>query len=703
MLRRRAACAATVAAASLALPPAAPSQPPARFGSDITVVTVPVFVTNKNGKAVSGLRPSDFEIADEGKSVPIVGFHEVDVDDPASALALRGSLAGRRQFLLLFDLSFSDVSGLVRSRTSAIEFVMKKMAATDLGAVATFSANHGVRLLVGFTSDRLQLKKAIETLGVLQLDRRADPLGLAYDLTDVGAAMADAVSEPGASPVGIGDTLRAIQIRYEASQQAQYRQRVLAFVDGMAQLAKALDAVQGRKQVILLSSGFDSTMLTGQTGSQAARDSESVAAGRVWEVQSDNRFGDAQLRQEMGAMLKSFASSDSLVHAVDLAGLAARGDTRQTSSEPARRSGTESLAEIANLSGGRLFKDTNDLGMAFAEVAELSRHYYLLAFEPAMVKGPGKFHRLKVRLKGKAGTLSHRSGYFERSPFAERTALARRFEAADLVAKGVSGGDIALSAVAVPYRSATGAATLPVVLEASPEAFAKGGSKMGLELYGYALDEHGTVEDMVAIATNLDLARVGAQLRHGLQLHATFTLPAGRHTLRFLVRDSETGRTGAHFMEVTVPAFDPSEVMLAPPMLVEDPAPWLIVNATSRASAGPASPFAVGDAAFTPRPAGRLRLGQAASVLLIAYDAGRQYDPGASFEIKPALLDAAGIQVPAGKFILVKAAAGADGFRRFLLQITPDGIAPGPYTLRVRLRDPASGRMSEAFRAVQVD
>ena len=226
---------------------------------------------------------------------------------------------------------------------------------------------------------------------------------------------------------------------------------------------------------------------------------------------------------------------------------------------------------------------------------------------------------------------------------------------------------------------------------------------MGLELYGYALDESGAVEDVVAIVSNFDLARVGAQLRHGLQLHATFTLPPGKHTLRFLVRDSETGRTGAHFMAVTLPAFSPSEVMLSPPMLVEDPAPWLILRAASRASAGTASPFVVGDAGFTPRPAGRLRLGQPASVLLMAYDAGRQYDPGASFEIKPALLDAAGVTVAAGRFVLVKAVAGDDGFRRFLLQMTPADIPPGPYTLRVRLRDPASGRLSEAFRAVHVD
>jgi hypothetical protein len=156
--------------------------------------------------------------------------------------------------------------------------------------------------------------------------------------------------------------------------------------------------------VILLSSGFDSTMLTGQTGSQAARDSESVAAGRVWEVQSDNRFGDAQLRQEMGEMLKSFASSDSLVHAMDLAGLSARGDTRQTSSEPARRSGTEALAEIASLSGGRLFKDTNDLGVAFCRSGGAEPPLLPARIRARHGQGAGEVPPLEGAVEGQGGS-----------------------------------------------------------------------------------------------------------------------------------------------------------------------------------------------------------------------------------------------------------------------------------------------------------
>src|SRR5207342_2011046 len=95
-----------------------------------------------------------------------------------------------------------------------------------------------------------------------------------------------------------------------------------------------------------------------------------------------------------------------------------------------------------NLGGGRLFKKTNDVSRALAEVLELSRYYYLLAFEPARAKGPGEFHKLRVRTSRKGAQVSHRSGYFERKPYAETTPLEREFEAAEVIAKGVERGEI---------------------------------------------------------------------------------------------------------------------------------------------------------------------------------------------------------------------------------------------------------------------
>src|SRR5262245_30401301 len=51
---------------------------PPEFGSAITVVTVPVFVTDRQGRAVTGLAAGDFAVTDDGRPVKLVGLREID-------------------------------------------------------------------------------------------------------------------------------------------------------------------------------------------------------------------------------------------------------------------------------------------------------------------------------------------------------------------------------------------------------------------------------------------------------------------------------------------------------------------------------------------------------------------------------------------------------------------------------------------------
>jgi VWFA-related protein len=451
-------------------PATAPPRP--TFEAGITVVSLPVYVTDSKGRSVTGLRAEDFVVEDSGRPVRVVGFREIDAALPVEEASQLPPEA-RRQFLLLFDLSFTGVSGLMRSRRAAHDFIRDGLGPSDLVSVATLSSVHGLTLLTGFTSDRGQLQRAVDTLGVLQRDRAADPLGLAYDLTEVGAAMVDALPEEGA----VSDQLRSIQIRYQRTQEIGYRQRVLTLLDSMATLAKALDSVQGRKQVVFLSNGFDDTVLTGEQGRQAQTDAEAVARGRLWEVPSESRFGDSQVREQMTQMLRSFSSSDAVVHSVDLSGLTARGDARSGQAEVPYRSGRESLSDMASLSGGRLFKDVNDVSVVFRELSEMSRRYYLLAFEPEGAPRPGRFHKLKVKVKTKGASVSHRSGYFERPDYQARSPLARRFEAAEMIAKDAGPREIPVSVLALPYVRANGKVSVPVVLETSGAALLGAGGQ----------------------------------------------------------------------------------------------------------------------------------------------------------------------------------------------------------------------------------
>ena len=408
----------------------------------------------------------------------LVGVREFDA---ARAHARPGAEvvppAAHRQFLLLFDLSFSGVNGLVRAQKAALEFVTHKLGPRDLAAVATFSANHGVRLLVGFTSDRFQLRRALRTLGVLQLDQHADPLGLAFDLRDLGRRPRTTLSEER------GDSSRGVDPRHPDPLRARAGGRSTASgcwpcSTGCASSPWPSTSMQGRKQVIYFSNGFDETALEGQGGRAAGQGlggglARPAVGGRLREPVRRR----ADPRRTWRRMLQAFSSSDSLVHSVDLSGpVRARGRRASRRAEPQMRSGQGSLSEMARLSGGRFFRNTNDPGVALGEIAEMSRHYYLLAFEPQQARGPGRFHKLKVAgARARAATVSHRSGYYERAAYADRPAMARRFEAAEIIAKGIDVDEIPMR-VDRRARTATadGKVTLPFVLEADGAAVLRG-------------------------------------------------------------------------------------------------------------------------------------------------------------------------------------------------------------------------------------
>src|SRR5688500_8722809 len=109
---------------------AEPDKP--TFESQITVVTLPVFVTDRKGAAVTGLTAADFDVVDEDRPMKIVGFREVDAMAAPSDLSAADAPAARRQCLLLFDLSFSGVNGLMRARKAAMDWVSTAMGPADL-------------------------------------------------------------------------------------------------------------------------------------------------------------------------------------------------------------------------------------------------------------------------------------------------------------------------------------------------------------------------------------------------------------------------------------------------------------------------------------------------------------------------------------------------------------------------------------------
>lgn len=133
----------------------------------VSYVEVPVTVVDRSGNPIRGLTKENFEILDEGKKRSIAGFDAVDFASreaklPAGSAKLRAlTPAARRNFLLVFDLTFSRPSSILRAQDAARQFVKNMVADEDLIGVATIDVARGFRLLTSFTSDRHLIDAAI--------------------------------------------------------------------------------------------------------------------------------------------------------------------------------------------------------------------------------------------------------------------------------------------------------------------------------------------------------------------------------------------------------------------------------------------------------------------------------------------------------------------------------------------------------------
>ena len=143
-------------------------KPPLIFGSEINLVAIPVFVTDKDGKTVPGLTAQDFEVEVGGKPTAIQGFLAISgdgaIEAPTTATAGLTLLSSRRQFVLLFDLALSRAINIERSRTAARKFLETQIGPRDLVSVVV-ATQQGMKVLLGLSPDRVQVIRAIEAVG----------------------------------------------------------------------------------------------------------------------------------------------------------------------------------------------------------------------------------------------------------------------------------------------------------------------------------------------------------------------------------------------------------------------------------------------------------------------------------------------------------------------------------------------------------
>jgi VWFA-related protein len=682
---------------------AAPQPPDPKLGSfsestEVTVVQVPVQVV-RDGGPVQGLTAADFAVFDGRKPQKVTGFEVLDLSARQGPAVASIPPALRRHFLMLFDLAFSEPKSVIKARQMVRE-MLPALHPSDLVAVATYSNSRGPRIAVGFTSDRRQVLQAIDTLGLPELvDRNPDPLSLiAADLQQQRAGGSAARQEAQAAALENAKDFTKLSERANREQQQAI---AAALARSFSDLARLLDSVHGRKQVIYLSEGFDTALLLGTEDQKAQADMADLSIhGQGYLIDSDKRYGDTRGANVLEKMMEQFRRSDCIIQAVDIGGLRAQGDLG-----PARASGEGTLFAMAHDTGGELYRNFNDLAAAMNQVLKKTSITYVLSFQPDEIKHDGSYHKLRVELKNgpatKGAQIFFRPGYYAPKPYRQQTATERTLAAAENVIGGGDSGAVGMAVLTAPFRVAGDKAYVPVVIEADGASLMAGssGDALPTEIYAYAISASGSIQDYFTQSLRFDLAKVAPALRQGgIKFYGHLDLPPGEYNVRVLVRNGGTGAYGLRSQPLVVPAFAEPAAVLLPPFFPEAPGHWLMVREAGRGEQQTAPyPFVMQERAYIPSSRPVLAAGQDAAVALVGYNL-----PAGGLKAEARVLAADGKDLGEGDLKIGRRenpdAAGED--RLTATFRPPASLVPGEYQLVIVLTDAQGVAHNSATRFV---
>lgn len=667
-----------------------------RFENIKSVVAVEVPVTVlRDGQPVREMTADDFEIVDSGKKQEITGFDAIDLEalteSETGIAASEVPLTARRHFLLLFDLSFSEVASIARAREAALELVNEGLHPTDLVGIASYSESRGTQIILGFTPDREQAARAVDRLDVANPNRHfSDPLGLSlWDSDPGGGGTGGGVS---GRPSAAGG--RELLYLAERADSAIKRNQILALSSSLGSLARLMNSVQGRKHVIFLSEGFDSSIFLGSPSAQMAED---IFRGQYWLVDTDDRYGSGAAQTAVARMVEEFRRADCTVHAVDIGGARVPGATDRGSR------GEGGLFFIANETGGEFFRNYNQLDVAMGEVLERSAVTYVLTFQPPNLELDGRYHPLKVRLKsGRSGArLVHRPGYYAPRPHSELSATERQVNAAGLIVGGSSdGGELDTALLAAAFPSNGSKAYVPVFLEVDGSTLLANRQVevIPTEIYVYAIAADGKIVDHFSRFMTLEAKKVAEVLdASGLKFWGNFDLPPGDYLVRALVRRGDNGWQALRMVTLEVPDFASGQTTLLPPFFPEPMGKWLLTREPGAIREDLPYPFMFAGEPFIPAARPLVVPGEETRLALVGF-----FPEGDALEVESRILDAEGGATPAQLSLSRLANAPTDAPLQLYGQLSLTRMAPGPYQLEVTVRDPTSGSSATSSTPITV-
>ncbi|HEV2707356.1 MAG TPA: VWA domain-containing protein [Pyrinomonadaceae bacterium] len=567
-------CCLTVVALAQGQQPTPENVPPAQEDEVIQItselIQTGVMVFDKQGRFVDKLKVEDFELRVDGKPVPVSFFERITAETVAAATAetrrtgaaptadaptrAPSALWRGRTIIFFVDDFHLSFEGHKRTRDLINNFVEREMETDDLAAIVSTSGKVG--FLQQFTNDKMVLRAAIERLkfsrDTTATDRRQPPMSEyeaqlidRYD-REVTAVFANILlREKLASNQEDAETQVRSRARTILAHAALVSRNTFATLE---QAVRRSAQLPGRKIVFFISDGFLLDLLN------------TDASTRL------QRITDAAAR------------SNAVVYSLDPKGLDSGlpdGTTATSNAAFRVRSGEgwemhEPLSSLAETTGGRFVRNTNDLKTGLTKSLAEASAYYLLAWQPVASEGNAseKFRRIEVSVKGRPELkVSVQGGYLDERPKATSAPVQTAQTSASVPENELRAAANAL----LPQRSlptslvlnyldeAKGGALLAAALQIRSDAveFTRTNDKAtaSLDLVGNIYNSEGKREGYFRerLDVNLPAADLDKGARQDIYYNYQARLKPGLYQMRVAARDAKSGRTGSATQWITIP------------------------------------------------------------------------------------------------------------------------------------------------------
>lgn len=534
-----------------------------KIGTEL--VQIDVLVLDKDNRPVTGLKREDFQLYDNDQLQAISHFsYEASKPREGDITGLPKSIAPselNRVIAFVIDTLHMKPESIYRTRLMLQDFVDNKMAAGDLVLILPTAGGSG--LYQQFTTDARVLNGAIRHLRpvfILDSETPSRRAGTSQQVLDVLPALAESRAgirqAEGQGGTGTGAGIASML------EDADTR----ATLNVLDNLVGALGKLPGRKISVFVSEGFRSFRSSMQsdlteTGMRAARANvvfysiDPNGLDPVTNVASDGQYDITD-----GPLATNFdpASPTGLIVPSGLPHENPANTTRRRDFFESQ----DALNSLAFDSGGKFFRNNNDIKVGLKALLEQNSGYYLLGFQPHAEKWDGKFHKIKVVVPGRPDlTVTTRRGYMARDEKADsRSTLKPQVAAAlEAINSPLARRDI-YAQLTTLYRDNTRrepVMTSLIQIDAAKLNFQQeaGKHKTRVEITGFVLDQAGHIIDVFSKTADLNLDSQGHQelLRDGLLISRSIAVKPGAYQVKTIVREHGTETIGTATSYVEVP------------------------------------------------------------------------------------------------------------------------------------------------------